>query len=378
LAEATLTAVQPPPNTGSPQFTIDGQGGSTCLHLGSPRPNFVTVTNLNAGSYNATLGPLNSQCQFLQPYPNFTLQPGVPRTLDISTTPSTTEALIFGAQDVAPGTYNIRVEWTPLNVDCAFGTRLKPGADVFVSLSVGAITGFLVPVAGEFLGPILGVLAGQVLDQGELCSSLPPPMPPITTNLPSESMATWLQLLKHLAWFSVCECAPGTPTPTPPPTPSLVQPTPWIVYPTLAPCSNSDPCVQLQELTRAVRNLQQQITNVYTLEQLVQRYSLPFAYIRGRRFSTLTASGLQPIDRCVGLLIEVTAHPPNKTFTGVPEYITDLGWISVINGDGMIDEIRLTRQATTWLSKLIPSATDVGWGLREGVTVEISELLAEP
>ena len=111
----------------------------------------------------------------------------------------------------------------------------------------------------------------------------------------------------------------------------------------------------------------------------MQRYILPFAYNRGRRFSTLTHTGAVPIDRSVGILIEVTEFPAtNKEMLGAPPYIFDLGWVSVLNMDGMIDEIRLTRQATTWLSKLIPTAVEVGWGLREGVTIEITELLAEP
>ena len=110
----------------------------------------------------------------------------------------------------------------------------------------------------------------------------------------------------------------------------------------------------------------------------IQRFGLPFAYVRGPGQAGLTGTGSRPLGRSVGLLIDVTAFPPgNKQFLGDPPYIFDLGWISVLTPDGLIDEMRLTREHTTWLSKLIPSSTVVGWGLRNGVAVTITELHAE-
>jgi hypothetical protein len=110
----------------------------------------------------------------------------------------------------------------------------------------------------------------------------------------------------------------------------------------------------------------------------LQRFALPFAYVRGPQLVGMTGTNSATLGRSVGLLIDVTAFPPsNKQFLGEPPYIFDLGWVSVLTPDGLIDEIRLTRQHTTWLSKLIPSSTIVGWGLRAGVTITITELHAE-
>ena len=44
----------------------------------------------------------------------------------------------------------------------------------------------------------------------------------------------------------------------------------------------------------------------------------------------------------------------------------------------MVDEVRLTRQAQTWVSRLFPLADVLGYALREGVTVSVQELYAEP
>lgn len=118
---------------------------------------------------------------------------------------------------------------------------------------------------------------------------------------------------------------------------------------------------------------------IKTQVDTLQRYGLPFAYVTGGVTGGLGGTGSQALGRSVGLKLDVTSYPlTNKTQLGQPTYILDLGWVSVSTPDGLVDEIRLTRQHTTWLSKLIPSATLVGWGLRSGVTLQITELHAEP
>jgi hypothetical protein len=378
VPSATLTAVAPPnPNLIHAPFHVDSTG-LACLDLGAPT-SLIAITNLNSFSYNSFLQSFDPPCvSGLNSPPNYTLVPGQARELQFGGIFPVPSGLNIFAQDVGPGTYNIRVDWGTA-LDCQYGTRLKAGVAPAVAITADIIASFLDPVAGEFLAPVLGLLIGQVLDQAELCSSLPPALPDITANTPQESMQTWLQILKALAWPVVCECVPGSPPPVAPPIPSVVQPSGWPVFPSLPPCSNADPCVQLQALTQAVARLQQGISQLYSFEQLVQRYVVPFSHIRGTRHSGLVNTGIAPIGRAVGLLVEVLEHPSgNKTFLGVPEYIFDLGWISVVDADGMIDEMRLTRQSTSWLSKLIPSAEQVGWGLRDGVRIDITELQAEP
>jgi hypothetical protein len=136
----------------------------------------------------------------------------------------------------------------------------------------------------------------------------------------------------------------------------------------------ADPVLQgmLSQLLEQMSALRGDVTQL-------QRFVLPFAYVPSSSFAVSTPSGSQTLGRSVGLKIDVTAFPSgNKQFLGEPPYIFDLGWISVLTPDGLVDEIRLTREHTTWLSKLIPSATSVGWGLRDGVSCTITELHAEP
>jgi len=132
----------------------------------------------------------------------------------------------------------------------------------------------------------------------------------------------------------------------------------------------------LQALLNQILELCQRTREDVTL---IQRYALPFAYVRGPSISGLTGTGSMALGRSVGLLIDVLGFPPaNKQMLGEPPYIFDLGWVSALTPDGLVDEIRLTREHTTWLSKLIPSAELVGWGLRDGVQIRVTELHAEP
>lgn len=144
------------------------------------------------------------------------------------------------------------------------------------------------------------------------------------------------------------------------------------------PTTTQPGCCQDPVATALLNEVLQQVRTIREDTDLLQRYVLPFAYVPGAVHSSLSEVGSASIGRSIGLRVEVTTFPGgNKQLIGTPPYIYDLGWISVLTPDGLLDEIRLTRQHTTWMSKLIPSATQMGWGLREGVTVNVTELRAE-
>jgi len=124
--------------------------------------------------------------------------------------------------------------------------------------------------------------------------------------------------------------------------------------------------------------LAQTVGSVFELQTITQRYGTPFAYIKGARHSNLSGSGSFAVPRIVGILVEIASAPPTPIFSGVPNYISDLGWISLGTRDGMIDEIRLTRQFQVWTPDSAPTATTVGLALREGVVAHLTELYAEP
>lgn len=265
----------------------------------------------------------------------------------------------------------------PVNF-CPYGTQLQTGAEFVYYLTPGLIDVWLAGVGMPWLAPLFTATWFTTFDASSLCGTGPPPFPAIDLSTLDASAATILQLLHCIAWPNVCQCKPGTPAPTPYPRPSANQPTGWPSFPVF-PCDPAQICDAMVRMGTQLQALQGAVAQLLELQTVAQRYGLPFAYIRGRRFSGLSGSGSHELARSVGLLIEVTTRPAtNEQFLGAPTYITDLGWVSVLTDDGMLDEMRLTRSATTWLSKLIPSAVTVGYALRTGVVVDISELLAEP
>jgi hypothetical protein len=93
----------------------------------------------------------------------------------------------------------------------------------------------------------------------------------------------------------------------------------------------------------------------------------------------LAASGAFAVPRLVGVQVVVTSRSnTEQTFSGVPDYIADLGWISILDDNGMIDEIRLTRSVQVWLPPKMATAKQLGLALRDGVVVSVTELEAEP
>lgn len=261
---------------------------------------------------------------------------------------------------------------------CRYGTELQVGAQLAYYVTPGLIDVWLGSLGMPWLAPIFTGLWFTTLDVGDLCGVGPPPFPPIDLSTLEASSSTILGILHAIAWPNLCQCKTGTPAPTPYPPPGAGQPTGWPVYPTF-PCDPAALCTTLTQIQRQVQGMQAAVAQLLELQTLSQRYGLPFAYIRGRRFAGLTGQGSHGIQRSVGLLLEVTDFPDDvRQVLGAPVYLYDLGWVSVLTPDGLIDEIRLTRSATTWMSKCIPPAVTVGYALREGVNLDITELLAEP
>src|SRR5262245_54016591 len=120
------------------------------------------------------------------------------------------------------------------------------------------------------------------------------------------------------------------------------------------------------------------LAQVLDLLQAVQRYSVPFAYVLGAVHSSLSGEGSFPITRLCGLKVTVTAHTlPDRVALGTPPYIFDLGWISVQDADGLIQEFRVTRVQQTFFPRIIELATVFGYALTAGTTIDVQELEPE-
>lgn len=124
----------------------------------------------------------------------------------------------------------------------------------------------------------------------------------------------------------------------------------------------------------AVLAMLQQLLEQATLQQ---RWRLPMASVDST-VRTVTGTGSFVVDRDVGLRVELTAAPAGlRLALGNPTYRYDLGWLSVSDGGGMLQELRITRDSQEWFPAQCQLATTVGYALRDGVTVTITELKVE-
>lgn len=261
---------------------------------------------------------------------------------------------------------------------CAYGTRLKPAAQYVYYLTPGLIDLWLATVGAAWLAPIFTALWFSSFNAQELCESGQPQLPVIDLDTLQGSATTILQLFRCIAWPNVCECMPGSPAPTPYPIPAPSQPPHWPTPPTFA-CSNADLCAALVAMQSQLAALQQRIASSAELVTLIQRYGVPFQYIRGATHSGLTGEGSFAISQLIGVqaLVSVPVGP-RVILSGNPPYIFDLGWLSISGPDGMIDEQRITRTRQLWLPDRFQSANRLNYWLDPGVVVDLTELEAEP
>lgn len=117
---------------------------------------------------------------------------------------------------------------------------------------------------------------------------------------------------------------------------------------------------------------------IQTIINLLQNQAGPpaKAYTKGTVHGGLTGSGSLTVSGLFGVQIALTQGVPTAIqFPGVPPYERSVGWCSILTGDGMIDEVRITRQNQVWASAVAPYATTVGYQLNSGFAMTLTELL---
>lgn len=133
------------------------------------------------------------------------------------------------------------------------------------------------------------------------------------------------------------------------------------------------PCCPPDAATQAT------LQTILSLVTSIQRNYAPFGYVPGLAHATLTGNGSVSVSRLIGVKITVTAFPGSDVqLPGNPAYVKDLGWLSVSEVDGMLQERRVARLAETWFPELMPIADHINYALNPGVTVTLTELKAEP
>jgi hypothetical protein len=136
---------------------------------------------------------------------------------------------------------------------------------------------------------------------------------------------------------------------------------------TISPCCPADQYVQ-----GAIQQILQTVT-------LLQRHILPFAYIASTAHSGLHDQGSFSVNNLVGVKVVLTTTPASiGSELGEPTYYFDLGFLSVENTDGLIQQTRVTSTNQVWTPRLMSTAATIGYSFHPGVVATITELLAEP
>lgn len=275
--------------------------------------------------------------------------------------------------------FGVDVSWvSPAQTYCQYGTELSTGGDLVYYLTPALIDAWCAAVDMPWIAFIFAPLWYTTFNASNVCSALPPPFPTIDLQSLSASVAELTQWLEAIAWTTLCQCKPGTPAPLPPPPASSSQPAGWPSQPTL-PCSDTDLCSALVAIQAQLQAMQTSIVDTLGLTTAIQRFRVPFAYIGGKQHTGLTGTGSFTISRLVGLQVVVSSVPQSlRTLAGNPPYLWDVGWMSVSDGGGMLQQRRIARQSMVWIPDQTQDATLFGWFVNDGFTIDVVELEPEP
>ena len=121
------------------------------------------------------------------------------------------------------------------------------------------------------------------------------------------------------------------------------------------------------------------LEQIMGLLTIVQRQSVPFAYIPGTVHGPLWLSGeFNLTDIVLGLKIEVSSIDGTVGEQLLdPLRLFDVGWVSIGDADGFWCQTRVTNPSMLYFPKFAGSATKVGWTSTSNARLTITELLRE-
>jgi hypothetical protein len=121
------------------------------------------------------------------------------------------------------------------------------------------------------------------------------------------------------------------------------------------------------------------IDQVLQTVRLIQRQAVPFAYISSTVHAGLVSSGSFAIQGLIGVRIQLTTVPGTvKQDASTPPYLFNVGWASMSDGNGFIDETRIHSTSQVWMSRIASDATVFGYSLNPGIVATVTELVREP
>lgn len=157
---------------------------------------------------------------------------------------------------------------------------------------------------------------------------------------------------------------PPEPEPEPPPPPFPPPPGPG------GTCDLDALCAKLEAAIGV-------LTNINTVTTAHQLYDAPAGYDLGQLHSGLYGTSTFPISKLIGVAVDITSPLPSRQLEGQPKYLWDVGWMSIGTADGMLEELRVTRDTQVWQPRHMREATSFGWALKPGIVMNVRELRAQ-
>lgn len=113
---------------------------------------------------------------------------------------------------------------------------------------------------------------------------------------------------------------------------------------------------------------------------LLQRHRLPFATVDGSTHTDLAAAGTLTVPSgLIGVRLSVTSTGSEVGVeAGSPNVLFEAGWVSIQTSSDVIEEHRLKFGSEIWLPRTMQEAVRFGYFLSPGVTLDVTELEAEP
>lgn len=138
-----------------------------------------------------------------------------------------------------------------------------------------------------------------------------------------------------------------------------------------SPTANPPP-VDLSAILNALDYLRGQI-------DLMQRQAVPFAYVSGATHGGLSGDGEFAVQGLIGVrvLVDETGHGAGAE-AGDPDTLFDVGWINWGNPDGWKRREFIGSSPMVSLPTVAGQYTRIGYSLRPGAVVTITELVREP
>lgn len=120
------------------------------------------------------------------------------------------------------------------------------------------------------------------------------------------------------------------------------------------------------------------LNGIMQLVTLIQRQIVPFAYVSGTSHSALTGTGELNVQGILGVKVLPSSIPSSAGLVvGDPDTLWLDSWINWGNADGWTTREFLTSSPFISMPRLASQFTKIGYSLRPGLTVDITELVRE-